>query len=84
LLLFDVGAHLVAIAGGTCRHRQPSGLCTQRTEVNVVPTIAYGVAGAGAIVGAVLWYVLGDTGASEEQRVQVSFAPDMLSVAAHF
>jgi hypothetical protein len=84
LLIYDVTAHFVALADGSCLHRQPNGTCTEQHKVNVAPTVVFGVAGAGAIVGAVLWYVLGDRSDSDESSAHIAAGLDGLSLRAHF
>lgn len=84
LLIYDLTAHFVALADGSCLHRQPSGTCTEQHKVNVAPTVVFGVAGAGAIVGAVLWYVLGDRPDREQSSAHLASGLDGLSLRGHF
>jgi hypothetical protein len=61
LLAYDV----LLLAQSGCDRRE-QGVCTKRNEVNEVPAVAYGVLGVGAVVGALLWYVLGSEGEPEQ------------------
>jgi hypothetical protein len=64
LLLVVAGAAVVAydvvlIAGTGCDRREASGACTQEAEVDEAVAIGLAAGGGAAILGGVLWFLLG-------------------------
>jgi hypothetical protein len=84
LVIYDVSVHLAAVAAGSCQHREPTGTCTEKKHVNVAPTIIFGAVGVGAIVGAVLWYVLSDNEPPASARLQLSPGLGSVALTGHF
>lgn len=83
LIVYDIAAHLVAIGQGSCLRRESDGACTKKNETNIAPTVVYAAAGAAAVGGAILWYVLTDKDDSAD-RLQVSAGVGALSVSGSF
>ncbi len=79
-LTYDV----VALAGSGCDHREPSGACTKKTEINAAPAAIFGVVGVGAIAGAALWYLLGEQEPAGEARVSLAPGPGSLNLKGSF
>ena len=63
IILGAVGLGLITVdaitlLGSGCGSQDKSGNCLKRTRPQAAPAIVWGVAGIGAVVGAVLWYAL--------------------------
>ena len=71
-----IAADIVLIASAGCDRRDSAGVCRKEDEVDTAMAVAWGAAGAAAIAGGVLWYVLGsaDDSAATSRRTAPALA----------
>jgi hypothetical protein len=94
ILLGAVGVGLIAtdivlIASSGCSEEDSSGACKEEGKVDTAMAVAWGAAGAAALAGGILWYVLGasdEPASSTRARPALAFelTPNRVALSGSF